>query len=103
LILSALALVHTLLVRSSITDCVDDQRFWVLSPSVSMMMTLSRSGSGAGALNGATGDSDCQAICSPMVTLVLPVGVIASILELSAVQSVDSGIIAVGQAEAWWV
>src|ERR687887_383793 len=98
--LSALALVHTLPVRASITDWVDDQRFCVLSPSVSAIMTLSRSGSGAGAVNGATGESDCQASCSPIVTLVLPVGVMASILELSAVQSYDSGIIAVGQAEA---
>ena len=62
--------------------CVDVQRFWVLSPSVSRMMTLSRSGDGAGALNGATGDSVCQAICMPIVTLVLPVGVIASILAV---------------------
>src|SRR5215470_8966940 len=100
--LSALALVHTLLVRSSITDWVDDQRFCVLSPSVSAMMTLSRSGAGAGALNGATGESDCQASCIPMVTLVLPVGVMASIFELSAVQSVDSCINEVGQAVAWW-
>src|SRR5215813_13573995 len=98
--LSVLALVHTFSVRASITDCVDDQRFCVLSPSVRAMMTLSRSGSGAGALNGTTGESDCQAICNPTVTLVLPVGVMASILALSAVQSVDSGIIAVGQAVA---
>src|SRR6478672_12634197 len=98
--LSALALVHTLSVRASITDCVDDQRFWVLSPSVSAMITLSRSGEAAGALNGETGESDCQASCNPMVTLVLPVGVMASIFELSAVQSVDRGIIAVGQAVA---
>src|ERR1700704_2724273 len=98
--LSALSLVHTLSVRASITDWVDDQRFWVLSPSVSAMMTLSRSGDVAGALSGATGESDCQAICSPMVTLVLPVGVMASILELSAVQLVDRGIMAAGQAAA---
>ena len=78
------------------------QRFCVLSPSVSRMITLSRSGAAAGALNGATGDSVCHAICIPIVTLVLPVGVIASILALSAVQSVDSGIIAVGQFAAWW-
>ena len=58
-------------------------------------------GRGAGALNGATGDSVCQASCSPMVTLVLPAGVIASTLLLSAVQSVDSVIMAVGQADAW--
>src|SRR6266702_3412748 len=101
--LSVLASVHTLSVRASITDRVDDQRFWVLSPSVSRMMTLSRSGDVAGALNGATGETDCQPICNPMVTLVLPVGVMASILELSAVQSVDSGIIGVGQAVAWCV
>src|SRR5262245_28404022 len=99
--LSALALVHTLSVRASINDCVDHQRFWVLSPSVSRMMTLSRSGEGAGALNGATGESDCQANCNPMVTLVLPFGVMASIFELRAVRSVDSGIIDVGHFEAW--
>src|SRR3954447_24968468 len=97
--LSAFALVHTLSVRSSIMDWVGDQRFWVLSPSVSRMMTLSRSGEGAGAVNGATGEIDCQANCSPIVTLVLPIGVMASIFALSAVQSVDSGIIGVGQFE----
>src|SRR5262245_18317714 len=53
LILSALALVQTFSVRESIEDSVDDQRFCVLSPSVSTMMTLSRSGAAAGALNGA--------------------------------------------------
>src|SRR5439155_15600838 len=99
--LSALALVHTLSVRASITDCVDDHRFWVLSPSVSRMTTLSRSGEGAGASNGATGDSVCQASCSPIVTLVLPIGVMASIFELSAVQLVDIGIIDVGQFAVW--
>src|SRR5215470_9164550 len=97
--LSALALVHTLAVRASITDCVVDQRFWVLVPSVSAMMTLSRSASGAGALYGAAGEIVCQAIWIPMVTFVLPVGVMASTLLLSAVQSYDSGIMAVGQAE----
>src|SRR5215510_8557967 len=99
--LSALALVHTLSVRSSITDWLDDHRFWVLSPSVSRMMTLSRSGAGVGAVKGATGETDCQAICSPIVTLVLPTGVMASIFELRAVQSVDSGIIDVGQFWGW--
>src|SRR5215468_2292902 len=97
--LLALALVHTQPVRASITDCVVDQRFWVLVPSVRAMMTLSRSGAGAGALNGATGESVCQAICNPTVTLVLPIGVMASIFALSAVQSSDSGIIVVGQVE----
>src|SRR5262245_35954849 len=98
--LSALALVQTFSVRASITDWLVDQRFWVFCPSVSRMTTLSRSGAAAGALNGSSAESVCQAICIPMVTLVLPVGVIASILALSAVQSDDSGIIAAGQAEA---
>jgi len=85
--LSALALSQTFSVRASIDDCDDDQRFCVFWPSVSRMTTLSRSGAGAGALNGATGDNVCHAICRPMVTLVLPVGIIASTLLLSAVQS----------------
>ena len=66
------------------------------------MRTFSRSGEAAGALNGATGDSVCHAICIPMVTLVLPAGVIASILLLSAVQSEDSVIMDAGQFAAWW-
>ena len=50
-------------------------------------MTLSRSCAGAGALNGATGESIWKPQARPMVTLVLPVGVMASILAFSAVQS----------------
>src|SRR3954454_18175058 len=99
--LSALALVQTFSVRASIVEAVDDQRFSVLVPSVRMMMTLSRSGAAAGAVNGATGERVCQANCMPIVTLVLPVGVIRSTWLLSEVQSLDSVIIAVGQAVAW--
>src|SRR5262245_22818065 len=83
---------------ASITDWVDDQRFCVFSPSVGRMMTLLRSG--AGALNGGTGETVCQAICMPMVTLMFPLGAIASIIELSVVQSLDSVIIEAARAVA---
>ena len=78
---------HTFEVRASITDSVELQRFCVLVPSVRITITLSRSGAGAGALKGATGESNWKPQAMPMVTLVLPVGVIASTLLLSAVQS----------------
>src|SRR4051812_49244106 len=95
--LAALMLSQTLEVRASITDSVELQRFWVLVPSVRITITLSRSGAAAGALNGSTGEMSWKPRDRPMVTLVLPVGVMASILLLSAVQLLDSGIIAVGQ------
>src|SRR5690242_18581342 len=98
--LAALAFSQTFCVRASIDEVVEVHRFCVLRPSVRRMITLSKSGAVAGALNGAAGVSVCHAICMPMVTLVLPVGVMASILALSAVQSVDSAIIAVGQFAA---
>src|SRR5437660_11677536 len=98
--LAALMLSQTFCVRASITDSVELQRFWVLVPSVRITITLSRSGAGAGALNGSTGDSSWKPQARPMVTLVLPVGVIASILEFSAVQSEPSGIIGTGQPDA---
>src|SRR3954451_14301616 len=98
---AALTLSQTLLVRASMDDCDEDQRFCVLSPSVKMMSTLSRSLAKAGALNGATGIRSWKPQAMPMVTLVLPVGVIASTLALSAVQSSDSGIIGTGQPLAW--
>src|SRR6478735_10172318 len=100
--LAALMLSQALLVRASITDSVELQRFWVFWPSVRMMMTLSRSAAGGGALNGATGEIIWNPQARPMVTLVLPVGVIWSILEFNAVQSDESGIAAVGQLAAWW-
>ena len=53
--LAALMLSQTLLVRASIVDSVELQRFCVLVPSVRITMTLSRSVAKAGALNGATG------------------------------------------------
>src|SRR4051794_17040310 len=98
--LAALTLSQALLVRASITEAVELQRFWVFSPSVIRMMTLSRSVAAAGALNGATGDINWKAQARPMVTLVLPVGFIWSILAFSAVQSSESGIIDVGQFAA---
>src|SRR5688572_7039795 len=98
--LAARALSQTFCVRESIDEVLELQRFWVFWPSVRRMITLSRSGATAGALNGAAGVIVCHAICMPMVTLVLPVGVMASILALSAVQSVDSVIIGVGQFSA---
>src|SRR3954470_21634746 len=100
--LAALMLSQAFWVRASIADSVELQRFWVFWPSVRITMTLSRSGAGGGAWNGSFGDSSWKPMARPMVTLVLPVGVMASILELSAVQSSLSGIIEVGQAEAWW-
>src|SRR6185437_3453035 len=97
---AALMLSQTFCVRASITDSVELQRFWVLVPSVRITITLSRSGAAAGALNGSSGEISWKPSASPTVTLVLPVGVMASILLFSAVQLVDSGIIAVGQAGA---
>jgi hypothetical protein len=67
-------------VRASIEVADEVQRFWVFSPSVISTITLSRSGAGAGALNGSFGDSSWKAQERPMVTLVLPLGVMASIL-----------------------
>src|SRR5882757_4792221 len=99
--LSALALAQTFSVGAAIGDAHDDQRFSVFVPSVNTIRTLSRSGEAAGALNGATGDSVCHASCMPIVTLVLPVGVISSTLLLSVVQSVDSVIMEAGQLSAW--
>src|SRR5687767_13602979 len=64
----------------------------VLRPSVRMMMTLSRSGLGAAAsLNGRAAVNACHAQTRPIVTLVLPLGLIWSTLVLSAVQSLVSG------------
>src|SRR5262245_55336234 len=100
--LAALTLSQAFCVRASIELADAVQRFWVFSPSVISTITLSRSAAGAGALNGSFGDSSWKAQERPMVTLVLPVGVIASILACSAVQSSVSGIIDVGQAGAWW-
>src|SRR5690349_14989210 len=100
--LAALMLSQTFCVRASIVDSVELQRFWVLVPSVRMTMTLSRSSAGAGALNGSTGEINWKPQARPMVTLVLPAGVMASTLEFSAVQSSLSGIIAAGQFAAWW-
>src|SRR5262245_41530760 len=101
--LAALTLSQAFCVRASIEDELDDQRFWVFSPSVISTMTLSRSGAAAGALNGSFGDSSWKPHARPMVTLVLPDGVMASILALSAVQSSVKDIIAAGgQFDAWW-
>jgi hypothetical protein len=64
-------------------------------------MTFSRSYAGAGAFSGALLASVCQPQARPMVMFVLPVGLMASILALSASQSSVSGSISVGQADAW--
>src|SRR5262245_10016894 len=65
----------------------------VLSPSVRMMITLSRSVAGAAASeSGAFCVSACQPQTRPMVTFVLPFGLIRSTLAFKAVQSYDSGI-----------
>src|SRR5688572_1906078 len=99
--LAALTLSQAFCVRASIADALEVQRFWVFSPSVIRTMTLSKSVAGAGALNGSFGDSNWKPQDSPMVTLVLPAGVIASIRALSAVQSSLSCIIAAdGQFDA---
>src|SRR5437764_1481208 len=45
--LAAFTLVQAAVVRASIVAWLVDQRFWVLSPSVSRMITLSRSGLGS--------------------------------------------------------
>src|SRR5688500_15843545 len=88
---AALMLAQASLVRLSIDDELVVQRFLVLSPSVSRMMTLSRVGSGAAAtVNGALAVSACHAQTRPIVTLVRPFGVIASTVERSAVQSLVS-------------
>src|SRR5687768_14844688 len=98
--LAALTLSQAFCVRASIAEALELQRFWVFSPSVIRMMTLSRSVAGGGALNGSTGDSSWKPQARPMVTLVLPAGLIWSILAFSAVQSKDNGIIAAGQLSA---
>src|SRR5262245_37602886 len=101
--LAALTLSQAFCVRASIDVADEVQRFWVFSPSVISTITLSRSVAGAGALNGSFGDSSWKPHDNPMVTLVLPAGVISSIRALSAVQSSLSGIIAAsGQFDAWW-
>src|SRR4051812_50204835 len=72
--LAALTLSQALLVRASIVEAVELQRFCVFSPSVINTMTLSRSGAGGGALNGSTGEINWKPQARPMVTLVLPAG-----------------------------
>src|SRR5262245_10645333 len=97
--LAFLMLVQTNAVRASMVDSVVTFWLWrlshdsVLSPSVRMITTLSRLGAGAvPSGNGRLDVRACQAHTSPMVTLVLPLGLISSTLSLSAVQSVLSGI-----------
>src|SRR5262245_47144603 len=85
--LAALMLLQIVEVRESIELALEVQRFCVLRPSVSTIITLSRSGAVAGALNRPVGASVSQPQASPMVIFVLPVGVIESILALSALQS----------------
>ena len=92
--LAFLVLVQAIVVRASIVFLFDDQRFWVLSPSVSRMMTLSRSGPGDGALNGATGDSvfvllDSIGFSSVTVTLVDPAGTTLSSVTLTGTTDRD--------------
>src|SRR3979409_1618355 len=103
----ALALVQASAVRASMLDSLDDQRFCVLVPSVSRMITLSLSGAGSEpSVSGRFGVSECHPHSSPMVTLVLPDACMASILLLRLVHPVESrmsvsGIIAVSCAAHW--
>src|SRR5262249_50325854 len=68
------------------------KRFWVFEPSVSRMITLSRSGCGSDAwVRGWVLVRACQPHTSPMVTLVFPDGFIASTLALNVAQSLVRG------------
>src|SRR5215475_6600471 len=74
--LAALMLAQAAAVRASMADWLLLQRFLVLSPSVSRMITLSRSGCGSCAwLNGWLLVKACQPQTSPMVMLVYPTGI----------------------------
>src|SRR6476659_1074362 len=92
LILAALMLSQTAAVRASICDGLVVERFAVLSPSVSRMMTLSTSGRTVWPwVSGSPGVKACQAQTAPIVTVVVPDGVIESTLASSAIQSPVSG------------
>src|SRR5436190_12299912 len=83
---AAFTLVQAAAVRASIDEPLVVQRFWVLSPSVSSTITLSLSGAGSEpCVIGSLLVSARQPHTRPMVTLVLPDGFIASILELRLV------------------
>ena len=80
--LAALALLQTFCVRESIEDVLE-------RPAVLRVLAVGQQdddlvevGRRRGRVERRRGDSVCQAICIPMVTLVLPVGVMASILAL---------------------
>src|SRR6185295_5205991 len=92
LMFAALMLAHTAAVRASIADGVVVKRFWVFNPSVSRMMTFSTSGrTGLPSVNGSFDVSADHAHIAPMVTLVVPFGVMLSTMPSSAVQSLVSG------------
>src|SRR5262245_33277427 len=83
-------LLHTVLVRASMSAGESVKRFWVLRPSVKRMMTCRVSAGGGGGLSGTPGVSACQPQTSPMVWLVMPFATIWSILAFNAVQSLES-------------
>src|SRR5918912_388526 len=86
---AALTLLQVVCCRASIWAWFVYQRFWVLRPSLSRMITfwVFTGSVMAGGLSGAPSVRACQAQASPMPWLVLPFGVIWSTRSFSAVQS----------------
>src|SRR5262249_32188864 len=97
---AALTLSQAIFWRASICEALLYQRSCVFKPSDSRMMILVvviPSFTMAGGLSGTPSVSDIQPQARPIAWLVLPLGLMASILLLSAVQSYVCGSIWVGQ------
>src|SRR5438105_9966148 len=79
LMFAALMLAHTAAVRASICDGTVVKRFCVFRPSVNRMMTFSTSGhTGLPSVHGSFEVNADHAHIAPMVTLVVPAGVMVS-------------------------
>src|SRR3954471_10971502 len=98
--LAALAFWQASAVRASMADELVLQRFCVLSPSVSRMITLSLSGEGSEPCgSGRSLVSACQGHTRPLVTLVFPASFMASLLLFRVVQPVGSTMSVNGSSE----
>src|SRR5262245_58746080 len=98
---AALMLEQAAAVRASICGCAEVNRFCVFMPSVSRTSACWVLGGKAGALSGRPEVSACHPQASPIVWLVLPVAIIESILALSALQLLLSGMIDTGHPDDW--